>query len=187
MNGGLRLPINLASRPIRNRRLYRVVCGVLIALFLVLGGGAGYILVRSTLRARADEKAAADLEQRIQVVDRERGQKTVLGTALRKKNADLVAGINEAIARKNFSWVDFFSRLEHALPPRALIGSINPLELTGTQLRVVLKVTSPGLPGLLLLVENLNKAKFKDVTVRNETTGGGRLISEVGFVYDGSH
>jgi len=187
MNGNLRLPLNLASRPIRNRRLFRVICGALIALFIVFGGWAGYLLINSTLQARRDERASADMERRIQVLDRERGQKTALTTALRKKDAEIVGGINEAIARKNFSWVGFFARLESALPSRASIASFNPLELTGTRLRVVMKLASPGLPGLLLLVENLNKAGFTDVTVRNETTGGGRLISEVGFVYDGSH
>lgn len=187
MNGFLRLPVNLATRPVRNRRLYRAACAALIVLFLVFGGGAGYLLVHSTLRARRDARVSAELERRMQAVDRERGQKTALGTSLRKKDTDLVAGVNAAIARKNFSWVDFFSRLEDALPPRSLIASINPLELAGTRLRIVLKIVSPGLPGLLLMVENLNKAGFKDVTVRNETAGGGRLISEIGFVYDGSH
>ena len=187
MNGAPRLPINLASRPIRNRRLFHALCGVMIALFLVFGGGAGYLLVHSTLRARRDERASAEIERRIQVIDRERGQKTALEASLKKKDAELVARINEVIARKNFSWVDFFSRLENALPPRAQVESFNSLELTGTRLRVLMKLSSPGLPGLLLFVENLNKADFQDVTVRNETTGGGRLISEVGFVYDGSH
>lgn len=187
MNGGLRLPVNLASRPIRNRRLFRVICGALIALFVVFGGWAGYLLVNSTLHARRDERASADMERRIQVLDRERAQKTALTTSLRKKDAEIIGGLNEAIARKNFSWVDFFSRLESVLPPRASIVSFNPLELTGTRLRVVMKIGSPGLHGLLLLVENLNKSGFTDVTVRNETAGGGRLISEVGFVYDGPH
>ncbi|MHB8054151.1 MAG: hypothetical protein ACYDH3_02755, partial [Candidatus Aminicenantales bacterium] len=171
----------------RNRRFYRVISGALNALFHLFGGGAGLLLVTSTLRARADGKVSADLERRIQEADRERSEKGLLNADLKKKNADLVAGINEAIARKNFSWVDFFSRLESALPPRASITSINPLEVSGTRLRVAMKIISPGLPGLLLMVENLAAGKFEEVTVRNETIGGGRLISEIGFVYVGSH
>ncbi len=187
MNGGLRLPVNLATRPIRNRRLFRAVCGSLIGLFLLFGGGAGFLLVHSAARSRSDEKASAKLERLIQDADREHGEKAGQSAALKKKYAELVAGINDVIARKNFSWVDFFSRLESALPPHASIGSINSLELSGTSLRVTMKILSPGLPGLLNFVEKLAAEKFTDVTMRSETTGGGHLISEIGFVYDGSH
>ncbi len=99
----------------------------------------------------------------------------------------LVAEVNAAIARKNFSWVDFFARLESALPADCSIAEINPLELSGTRLQVTMKVITPGLPGFSTLIENLAAQKFSAVTMRSETAGGGRLITQIGFVYDGSH
>jgi hypothetical protein len=187
MNGSLRLPINLATRPLKNRRLFRTAVGVLIVLFLVLGGGAGALLLRSSVRRQADDKAAADLELHIQAVGKERAEKTGQSEAMKKRDSDLVSEVNGVIARKNFSWVDFFSRLEQALPPQCLIAAVNPLPLSGTSLHVAMKVITPDLSELLVLIENLTARKFKDVTMRNELTGGGRLISEIGFVYDGSH
>jgi len=187
MNGSLRLPLNLATRPSRNRRLFRAVVGALTVLFLLLGGASALLLIRATHQRRDDLKASGELEIRIQQIDRERNQKNDLGKALENRDSNLVAEVNGAIARKNFSWVDFFSRLEKALPPDCLIAEINSLEMTGTSLRVVIKVATPGVPGLLTLIENLAAEKFLGVTMRNETAGGGRLISEIGFVYEGSH
>jgi len=187
MNGGLRLSVNLATRPLQNRRLFRTVIGILVVLFLLLGGGAGALLFRSTVRRQADDKAAADLELRIQASGKERAEKTGHSGAMKKKNAELVSEVNGVIARKNFSWVDFFSRLEQAMPPNCSIASVNPLQLSGTSLQVTMKVITPGLPDLLTLIENLAAGKFEDVTMRDELTGGGRLITEIGFVYDGSH
>lgn len=186
MNGGLRLPLNLATRPLRNRRLYRAVLGGLIVLFLLVGGAASFFLLRAVSQERADSLTSARLELSIQKADRERADKAGRGEALRKRNVDFISQVNGVIARKNFSWVDFFSRLENALPPDCSIAAVNPLELSGTTLSVTMKVITPGVPGLLTLIENLAGQKFKSVTMRSEVAGGGRLISEIGFVYDGS-
>jgi hypothetical protein len=187
MNGYLRLPLNLATRPLRNRRLFRTVVGGLIVLFLAAGGAASYFLVRSVTQRKADADVSADLELRIQAAGKERAEKAVLSEALKIRNDKLVAEVNAAIARKNFGWVDFFARLESALPPDCSIAEINPLELSGAGLQVTMKVITPGLPGLLTLIENLAAQKFSAVTMRSETAGGGRLITQIGFVYDGSH
>lgn len=186
MNGGLRLPVNLATRPLRNRRLFRSAVGIPVVLFLLLGGGAGALLLRSTARRQADNKTAAELELRIQASGKERAEKSGLSEAMRKMNADLVSEVNGVIVRKNFSWVDFFSRLEQALPPNCSIVAVSPLQITGATLQVTMKVITPGLPGLLTLIENLTARKFKDVILRDELSGGGRLISEIGFAYDGT-
>ncbi|HQF99261.1 MAG TPA: hypothetical protein PLX98_12765, partial [Candidatus Aminicenantes bacterium] len=98
----------------------------------------------------------------------------------------LVDVVNGVIVRKNFSWVGFFSRLEQALPPQCSVVSLSPLQLTETGLRVNMKVITPGLPGLLVLIENLTARGFKDVVLRDELIGGGRLICEIGFEYDGT-
>jgi len=185
MNGSLRLPVNLATRPLRNRRLFRTVAGFLIVLFLLLSGAAGAFLLRSDARRRADDRTAADLDLRISAAGKERGEKTGQSVAMEKRDSVFIAEINGVIARKNFSWVDLFVRLEKALPPNCVIASLNPLQLSGTSLPVTMKVLTPGLPALLALIQNLTDAKFANVTIRNELTGGGRLIGEIGFVYDG--
>ncbi|HPH44640.1 MAG TPA: hypothetical protein PL086_09305, partial [Candidatus Aminicenantes bacterium] len=111
MNGGLRLPINLATRPLRNRRLFRAAVGIPVVLFLLFGGGAGVLLLHSTARLRADERTRAELERRIQAAGRERAEKTGQSQTMRKQDAELVDVVNGVIVRKNFSWVGFFSRL----------------------------------------------------------------------------
>ena len=186
MNGGLRLPINLASRPLRNRRLFRAAVGIPVILFLLFGGAAGALLLHSTARRRADERTQAELERRIQAAGRERAEKTGQSQTMRKQDAELVDVVNGVIVRKNFSWVGFFSRLEQALPPQCSVVSLSPLQLTETGLRVNMKVITPGLPGLLVLIENRTARGFKDVVLRDELIGGGRLICEIGFEYDGT-
>ncbi|MBN1939372.1 MAG: hypothetical protein JW843_07290 [Candidatus Aminicenantes bacterium] len=186
MNGPLRLPLNLATRPLRNRRLFRTVAGCLVVLFLLSGGAAAYFLVRSAGRAKADARVSADLELRIQAAGKERAEKEGLAKESIKQNSVLAAEVNTAIARKNFSWVEFFALLEEALPPDCSLAAVNALELSGPGLHVSMRVITPDLPRLLTLIENLSSRRFYGVTMKNETAGGGRLISEIGFDYDGS-
>ena len=186
MSNGIRLPVNLASRPLRNHRLFRAILAGLVVVFLLLGGVAASFLIRASVRRSADIQASADLERRTQAADRERLAKDNEAEALAKRDNDVVTHVNTAIARKNVSWVNFFSRLENALPPDCSIAELSPLELSGTSIRVTMTVITPGLPGLLTLIQNLADQKFAEVTMRSETTGGGRLITVIGCVYEGS-
>jgi len=186
MNGDPRMQINLATQPLRNRRFYRTVLGGLIVLFLVFGGGAGYLLVHSTFQSRADNKISAELELRIQAANKEQGEKVSQTGTMKKNDKDFVAGVNTVILRKNFSWVDFFARLEEALPPNCSITSINPLTMMETNLSASFKVVTPGSPEFNAFIINLITQKFKNISIRNEISGGGRFICEIGLVYDGS-
>jgi len=185
MISDLRPRLNLASHPLRNRRLYRTAFGGLVIFFLLLGGGAGRLWIRSAAQSRADEKMAAELELKIQAADKDRAEKANQSEAMKKKNGDLFTEVNGVINRKNFSWVDFFARIEEALPPNCSITSIKPLQLSGTRLQASFKVLTPGLPALLKLLENLDARNFKNVSMTNEISGGGRLICEIGLIYDG--
>jgi hypothetical protein len=185
MNGDPRPRLNLASNPLRNRRLYRSAFGGLVVLFLLLGGGAGRMWIKSAAQSRADEKTAAELELRIQAAEKDRAEKTIQTEAMKKKNGDLFTEVNAVIDRKNFSWVDFFARIEEALPPNCSITSMSPLQLSGTRLQATFKVVTPGLAAVLTLIENLSARNFKNVSMTNEMSGGGRLICDIGLVYDG--
>jgi hypothetical protein len=185
MNGDPRPRLNLATHPLLNRRLYRTAFGGLVVLFLVLGGWAGRLWVKSAAQSRADEKTAAELELRIQAAEKDRAEKTIQTEVMKKKNGDLFTEVNAVIDRKNFSWVDFFARIEEALPPNCSITSMNPLQLSGTRVQAAFKVVTPGLSAVLKLIENLSARKFKDISMTKELSGGGRLICEIGLVYDG--
>jgi hypothetical protein len=93
--------------------------------------------------------------------------------------------INSLINRKSFSWIDFLSDLESALPARCYIVSMAPSPLGELGMEVRVRVASPTLDDLLQLVTQLLKQGFENVLIRSEELiDNGLLISEVSFNYE---
>ncbi|MBM3311976.1 MAG: hypothetical protein FJY80_10760 [Candidatus Aminicenantes bacterium] len=184
MNGRGRPHLNLASQPFRNRRFYfagLVSLGVLGGLAVSL---LGLWFVQRTASAAADRKAVAAAEERLAATERSRADVLRRTAALQTEDRELVAQTNAAIARKAFSYVEFFALLEEALPARAYITSLSPVSAREGRVAARLKVVTAGLEDLMSLLTKLEALKFKDLAIIGETQAGGQLIAEVGLAYE---
>jgi hypothetical protein len=103
---------------------------------------------------------------------------------LSRKLKDTVEAVNGIIRRKSFSLVDVFTQLEEALPAGSYVAGISPLEPAEGRLDLRFRVVSPSLPELLALVQRLAGLGFKNISVKNEATVEGRLVSEITFSHE---
>jgi len=184
MNGRPRPYVNLSSHPLRNRRLYFGAFSVLAVLFFLAVGLLGFWLLRASGRASADAKAVLDAEARLSATETERADIVRRTEALRAGNLNLVSQVNAVIARKNFSYVEFFALLEEALPAQSYITSVSPIAAGEGRIDARLRVVTTGLEDLMGLMTKLEGLKFKNVTIRGEAQVGGQLIAEIGLVYE---
>lgn len=162
----MRIDLNLAREPFRNRTLFWLLVGVAyVVAFAVLmfavaraanvGAGA------SALRDKIDkqEKTISDLEAQIAEIKRERGQAIFLPT-------DRIAldDARQLLTRRSFSWSRLLGDLEPNVPAAAKISSIEISKLSGTapNVEVSLAITGVG----------QNYAQMAEFLERLDRTGG---------------
>lgn len=178
------VPINLASRPLRNRRFLHAALLSLAAVFVFTALGAGLSLGTSR---KLEAGARADLERINRLTESARKEKdawSAEAAELARKLKDTVEAVNGIIQRKTFSLVDVFTRLEEALPAGSYLAGISPLAAAEGRLDLRFRVVSPSLPELLALVQKLAGLGFKNISVKNEATVEGRLVSEITFSHE---
>ncbi|MBE0461417.1 MAG: hypothetical protein IBX60_07270 [Candidatus Aminicenantes bacterium] len=181
----LNVKINLASHPLRNRRLYFLIFWMLvIAVSLVFIGG-GWTYFRYKGESKKIESSIAKIEKAKNEAQREEEYLSSGITRMKEKHEKKIELLNSLIYKKSFSWVDFLSDLEHALPDSACIVSLTPAQKGDTQMDVRLQVASFGVSELLELVKRLDSMRFKEIKVMSESKDDrGFLISEVSFIYE---
>jgi hypothetical protein len=184
MNGGKRPYVNLASQPLRNRRFYTAVLAALVGLFLLVAVPSGLWLLRASSKTSVAREATAAADAAMYAADRERSDLARRAEALQAKDRELVSQVNAVIARKRFSFVEFFSLLEDALPAGSYITSQSPLSAAEGRIETRFKVVTGGLADLMGLMTKLEALKFKNLTIFDETPLGGRLIAEIGLTYE---
>ena len=178
------VPVNLASRPLRNRRFLLAVLAGLVAVFVLVALAGGLSLRKSR---RLETAARTDLDRIRQLAEsarKERDAWSAEAADLARKLKDTVEAVNGIIQRKSFSLVDVFSRLEDALPAGSYVAGISPVEPAAGRLDLRFRVVSPGLPELLTLIQKLGSLGFKNISVKNEATVDGRLVSEITFSHE---
>lgn len=176
--------VNLASRPLRNRRFFAAVLGVPAAAFVCVALICGLTVLkarRSETAARADlarvERASADARK-------EKDARSGEAAALAAKLKETVDAANGILLRKSFSLVEVFNRLEDALPAGSYIAGMAPLEPGDGRIEIRFRVVSSGLADLLALVQRLGEQGFKNISVKNEATIDNRLVSEIAFSHE---
>ncbi|HVP91879.1 MAG TPA: hypothetical protein VMS75_11760 [Terriglobales bacterium] len=178
------LLLNLATRPVRNRRFYLLARAVLAAACALLLGLTAFTLVKYGLEARRLRVSLAEASARRDAAAKEeRRLKAEVRKAEQADKAE-VEVVNRIIFQKTFSWARFFSELEAALPDSAYITSLTP-NFSGEQtvtLRV--KVISAGLDDLLVFLNNLNARKFTSRVESDSRDEEGRLVSEISLSYE---
>ncbi len=179
-----KLSVNLASHPLRNRRFFFTSSGVLTITFLLVG----FLAVTDFFKYRGHaDTAGRELARIIQLRDTAQREKTnwtnrVLDLSNSFKNkVDLT---NNLILRKTFSWVEFLSLLEEALPATSYLTVLSPEQTSTGRIDVRFKVVTQTLDELVALVRKLYGLGFKQVSVINETKIEGQMLSEISAVYE---
>ncbi len=188
MTNGPALNLNLATRPLRNRRLYAAAVRVLIALVILLAGLAALVLLKyggeaSRLKSAMAEtrrvQAEAQREERRLKADIEREEK------LSQARVDLVNGI---IQKKMFSWTGLLSDLEKALPGPSYITALSPSFTKEGAIALELQVTSRSLEDLMAFITGLNAHGFRNIKVGGEQRSeDGRVLSPISTTYERPH
>jgi hypothetical protein len=180
---GIRL--NLASQPVRNRRLFRLSL-VALAAGIVLAFAAGAWLfgrVQTRLgRVRSDLARLERLESEARADIRKYDLDDVKSVQTSKAVVDR---INDLIERKAFSWVDFLTQLEDALPGPSSILSFSPLSTEKANMEVRFKVASTDLDELVRFIQALEQRGFGPIRVMSQARGdSGDLVSDIVVGYE---
>lgn len=180
-----RLSLNLATRPLRNRRLFAFLGGVLGLAFLATALLAVLLFLRFTLKKN---EVQAALRKSDEAVKASQSEQKRLGNQIKeagRKDQDIVDAINSIILRKSFSWTDFLSKLEDALPGPSYILSLAPSLVEDTRIQFRFRVVSQNLEGLLALINKLQELKFTQTRVETEEKNErGQLTSEISVTYE---
>jgi hypothetical protein len=179
------LRLNLATRPVRNRRIFRWTAGALAVGLAVSAAAGGYLFVRFTAEGRRARREAERLTERTREAQREAlrwaGE---TGKAERDLGED-VDVLNAAIRRKVFSWTRLLGEIEAVLPGESVLASFQPGQSDEHGLALKIDVASANLEGLLAFLRGLEAGRFSAIRVENETpAAGGRLVSTITLRYD---
>jgi len=184
---GKKVNVNLASHPLRNRRFLFTLLGAAAGIFLLVA----VLTLLSSARSRARQASLREsldrMTQMTQTAQKEKDEWARQTRDLSKKYGDVIGSINDLILAKTFSWIEFFSRLEEALPNGSVISSIAPVQAIEGRIDLRFKVVSQSLSDLLALIQNLNGQGFKNISVKNESSEGGQLSSEILLTYERAH
>lgn len=180
-----KLYLNLASHPLRNRRLYYFLLSFIVILLLVVSYFTGSLYFEARAKTKEVKASISDIEKRAKIAQRLESEfkvKIEEATKRHKGRVDLVNGI---ILRKSFSWVKLLGNLEAALPDSSYIVSLAPRLLDDSKMEVKFRVVSQNLDNLLKLITNLNSLKFNNIRIENEKINErDLLLSEISLSYE---
>jgi len=182
---GTALDLNLATRPLRNRRMYAAAVRALAGLLIVLAGLAAFVVLKyggetSKLKASKAEAsrvwASARREEKDKKADITRAEK------LSRTRVDLVNGI---IQRKMFSWTGLLTELEKSLPGPSYLTALTPSLTSDGTIALNMRVTSRSMSDLTSFITALYAHGFTNVRVGGEQrSDDGRLLSEITATYE---
>lgn len=180
-----RLNLNLASKPLRNRRLFFFLLSFMGILLIVLSFLAINLFLKYSWKAKQVKASISNVEKKIRIATRKEEEFTTNIKEATKIYKDRVDFINGIILRKSFSWVNFLGNLERALPDSSYIISLVPKLLSDSRMEVKFKAVSRNLDNLLKLINNLKALKFKNIRVESEKEDErGMLVSEISLSYE---
>jgi Tfp pilus assembly protein PilN len=180
--------LNLATRPLRNRRFYRTAFAVSVLILAGLAALAVFLSVKYGLAHSKAEAEVARLESGIAQAGAATRAFRSKAEAVAKAEQERVELVNAVILRKSFSWTGLLSELEGALPESSYVTSLAPNFVGESAVDLRIKVVSRSLDDLLALVDRLTERKFTRIRVEGETTDErGQIISEITFSYERAH
>jgi len=176
--------VNLASQPLRNRRFFFAGTGTLAAAFVLVTALAGTQFLKYKRQEKEAGQALARIIRLSETAQREKAGWTAKVQDLSGKNKEKIDLLNSLILNKSFSWVEFFSLLEQALPASSFLTTMTPEQTPAGNLDVRFKVVTQNFGDLLQFVQNLYRLGFKRVLVTNETQLEGQMLSELSASYE---
>ena len=180
-----RINLNLATNPLRNRRLFYLFTLSLGLIILLLFLSAGSIYFSYKSKIKKIDSSVMKIDQSIRNAQGKARQYTNRIENTAKENKGKVDLINSLIFRKSFSWIDFLYCLEDSLPDSSYIVSLAPTLTEDLKMKVRFGVVSRSLDDLLKLINNLEKLKFKQIKVLNEAKNErGSLRAEISLTYE---
>jgi cell division protein FtsL len=184
MTNGRKANVNLASRPLRNRRFYFAVVAAMAGTFILVAALATGSFLKNRTRGASARVSLEQLRQKTQEAQKEKDAWSAEIREMTRKDKDRIGAINGIILLKSFSWVDLLSKCEEALPPASYISSIAPLQASETRIDLRLRVVFPSLGDLFALIQKLNALGFKSISVKNEIPLAGQLTAEISFSHE---
>lgn len=179
--------LNLASHPLRNRRLFTLLFSILVVLFLLISFFAGKIFIRYRSDARRAKTSIRQTERLIENTQRDEKSLSSRINEATKNNKSQVDMVNSIILKKSFSWIEFFADLEKSLPDSTYIVSLAPTLTEDSGIRLRLRVACINVDDLLKLIDNFGDLGFNDIQIEGENPNErGLLISEISLRYERS-
>jgi Tfp pilus assembly protein PilN len=175
--------INLASSPLRNRRPFWFLLGLLAVLTLALAGAGLSAFLR--YHGPNAETAAAVRALRLRT-DTDRTETTALLARTQDLSRKLKSGVdfaNEAIFLKSLSWTRFLSELEASLPARSSIVALSPTPMGQARVEVRMRAVFSSLDSMLAFINNLRSRSFSDIRLLSDERKAGQIVSEVTVSY----
>jgi Tfp pilus assembly protein PilN len=177
--------LNLATHPLRNRRFYFLLMAVLIALVSVILLDGIWVFWKYSSKNKNLRENESQVEKMIYDEKREELRLTRQVEEASEKYQKKVDLLNTLILKKSFSWVEFLSALEEALPASCYIETLAPTLKENDQIEVRLKIVAPNLDELLKLNQNLFKKSFTGIRIMSEGLNeAGLLTAEITLIYE---
>ena len=176
-------PLNLASKPVRNKRLFYFITLILTILGLLLVSFNIYSFIQNFEKNREIARSISELNNKIVKLQRQKKLYSAKIKRLELKYGKEVEAINDLIFKKSFSWVSLLSMLEKTLPNRIIILSLRP-ELKEKRVEIKLDFAAKTISDFLAFIDSLRKNGFQGVQVKGERKDErGIIISSLSFFY----
>ena len=185
LNRARLLNVNLATRPLRNRRLFLFLGGGVGLAFLVTALAAIVIFLHFGLKKSAARTALQEVETTVRKTESEQKRLANRVGEAEKKDQDIIDTINGIILKKSLSWTDFLSKLEECLPESSYILSLSIPQVDSTRIQLRIRVVSRNLDDLLALINKLQGLNFSRPRVETEEKNDqGQLVSDISVIYE---
>ncbi len=179
------LRLNLATRPLRNRRLFLWTAAALAVGLAVSAAAGGYLFVRFAAEGRRARREAGQLADRTLDARNDALRLSRETERAEKELREDVDVLNAAIRRKVFSWIRLLGEIEAALPGDSVLVSFQPGQGDERGLALKIDVASANMDGLLAFLKGLAAGRFSAIRVESESPGaGGRLVTPITLRYD---
>ncbi|MBI2677212.1 MAG: PilN domain-containing protein [Candidatus Koribacter versatilis] len=185
----MRYNINLATRPyVDAQRFYTDWLAGLVPLFLLATALVGFA-VHALVSSREVAQAVRKVEGEITRLDAQRARAQQVMDRPENRDTRMKSQfLNQAIARKTFSWTRVFEELERVMPPRVHVVSIRP-ETRGDQTRLVMTVAADTRENAVELLrkmeasESFRQPELVSEDLRQTQSGGSQVEFQVSAKY----
>jgi type IV pilus assembly protein PilN len=186
----MRLDINLASSPYEDLRHFWLRWGGLLAVLAVMTLGLVYSALAGWSAASKDRDLIRQCQQKI--ASRDQAREKALALLNRPENTsirDRSQYLNDLFERKAFSWTKVFEDMEHVMPARLHVVSIQPEMSPDHELELKLVVAGESRDRAIELVRNMeNSRHFQQTQIEQENiavqqTPGDNVQFEISALY----